>query len=118
MKFILILMVVNTVLFTGAKLTGIPVWQVLVAEAIAYAIWIGWKAWFSPAQQLTNQASHMGWRAVGTVKDEDGYRDTLLQRDGVVVRISFQRKCVFIVEPEERGPYKDFVELERTLAVA
>lgn len=111
-------MVVNTVLFTGAMLTGFPVWQVLVAEAIAYAIWVGWKAWFSAAQQLANQASYMGWRAVGTVKDEDGYRDTLLQRDGVVVRISFQRQCVFILEPEESGPYRDFVEIERTLTTA
>lgn len=113
MKFILILMVVNTLLFTAAKLTGIPLWQVLVAEAIAYAIWIAWKAWFSVAQQLANQASHMGWSAVGTVKDGNGYRDSLLQRDGVVAKISFQKKCVFVVEPQESGPYKDFVEIER-----
>ena len=118
MKFLLILMVVNTILFTIAKLTNIPVWQILIAEAVGYGCWIAWKAWFSAAQQLTNQASHMGWRAVGTVKDENGYRDTLLQRDDVVARVSFQQKCVFIVEPEESGPYKDFVEIERALAAA
>jgi hypothetical protein len=118
MKFILILLIVNTVLFTVAKLTGVPLWQVLIAEAVAYAIWIAWKAWFSVAQQLTNQASHMGWRAVGTIKDEEGYRDTLLQRDGVVARISFQRKCVFVIEPQESGPYKDFLEIEQWITNA
>ena len=97
---------------------ALRVWQILIAEAVGYGCWIAWKAWFSAAQQLTNQASHMGWRAVGTVKDENGYRDTLLQRDDVVARVSFQQKCVFIVEPEESGPYKDFVEIERALAAA
>ena len=89
MKFLLVLLAVNTVLFTAAKLTETPVWQVLILEAIGYATWIAWKAWFSRAQQLVNQASHMGWSAVGTVKDEAGYRDSVLQREGIVARVSF-----------------------------
>ncbi len=117
MKLLLILFAINTVAFTVAKLAAIPVWQVLIAEVVLFAVWVCWKAWFSKAQKLVNQAAHMGWLAVGTVRDEDGFRDSLLKRDGVVARVSFQRKCVFIVEPHESGPFKDFVEIERTFMV-
>lgn len=58
----------------------------------------------------------MNWRAAGTSKDEEGYRDTLLERDGVIVRVSFRKKCVFLVEPQSSGPHKDFLEVERLIA--
>jgi hypothetical protein len=115
-RFILILLVLNTLLFTGAKLANIPIWMVIAGEAVACAILIAWKAWFSSAQQLANQARLMGWEYREIESDVNGYRDTLFERRGVVARISFQEKCIFIVNPEESGPYKDFIELERALA--
>lgn len=114
-KFLVIALVVNTVLFTLAKLSNIPVWKVVLAEVIVFFLWVAWKAWRSPAQQLANQAANMGWIYVGVARDEDGMRDSLLERKGIVARISFKKKCVFIVKPFEEGPFRDFVEVERHL---
>lgn len=116
MKKILILGLANTVIFTFAVFLGIAIWKVLLAEIILFFVWNALRSWGHPAHQLVKQASHMNWRAVGTSKDEEGYRDTLLERNGVIARVSFRKKCVFLAEPESVGPYKDFLEVERALA--
>jgi len=116
MNFLIALFIISTVLFTGAKLMDIPIWYVVAAEFMFFVAWISTKAWLSTAQQLVNQASYMGWVFVGKVKDERGFRDTLLERSGVIARVSFTQKCVYLSEPVESGPYKDFVEIENYLA--
>lgn len=115
MRFLVFLAVINTVLFTAAKLADISTVWVVGVEVCCYVLWIAWKAWWHPAQQLTNQAVHMHWTAAGMVRDEKGFRDTLLQKDGIVVRISYQRRDVEIIEPFPAGPFKDFVEIDRFL---
>lgn len=114
--FMSIVMVINTVLFVLANFFGIATWKVVSAEVVVFVSWIMWKAWSSPAQKLVTQGASMGWTALGIVKDDDGMRDTLLERKGVVARISFQKKSVTIIEPFVEGPFRDFVEIERHLA--
>lgn len=116
-RFVITLFVVNTVLFTVAKLVGFSIWWVLLAEV---ALWVGYimvKSWFHPTQQLVNQGAHMGWTAAGMVRGADGMREMLMKRDGMVVRVAYVEKAVYIVEPRVEGPYRDFVELEQILAV-
>lgn len=114
-KFLLLVLVVNTVLFTVASVVGFSIWWVLLAEV---ALWVGYimvKAWFDPAQRLVAQGSHMGWAAAGTMRDEHGWRDTLLRRNGVVTRVSYKTKLLYIVEPVPSGPHKDFIEIEHLM---
>ena len=118
LKFLIGLGLVNTVLFTAANLASIAYWWVLLVEIV---LWVGYlmvRAWCDPAQQLVNQGTHMGWMFAATVRDENGLRDTLLRRDDVVVRVSFQQKALYIVEPYADGPYYDFLELEHALTAS
>lgn len=117
LKRLLALMVINTVLFTFATMIDVAIWKVLFAEIVAYIIYVLWQSWFSPTQQLVKQGSHMGWKYLGVTRDENGYRDTVLQRNGTVVRISYQKKSLTIVEPRTAGPFDNFVELERYLTL-
>ena len=118
MRFLVLLCVVNTVLFTAAKLMNISLWYAVAGGVLAVFGWVAISAWFSPAQQLVKQASHMGWVHVGTLRDEQGYRDSVLEREGAVARVSFVKKYVFLVEPPVSSPFKDFVEVERALLTA
>lgn len=117
LKFLLLLGLVNTVLFYIARTMNISVWIVISIEVTGFVVLLMIKTWFDPAQQLAVQGSHMGWVAAGTVRDEDGWRDTLLRRDDILVRVSFKQKALYIVEPRLEGPYRDFVELERILTL-
>lgn len=113
--FLVVLCVVNTVLFTIATISDIPIWKVVIGEAIIFALWIFIRALRSPAQKLGKQGMSMGWTFAGLVKSDSGLRDTLLERNGIVARISFEEKCVFIEKPAKEGPFRDFVEVERHL---
>ncbi len=117
LRFLVAVGVVNTALFTGAKLLGFSIWWVLVGEIVLFAGYIMLKTWRDPAQQLVNQGAYMGWVAAGTVRDENDLRDTLLRRQDMVVRVSYTEKALYIVEPRLEGPYRDFVELERILTI-
>ena len=117
LKFLLLLGLVNTVLFYIARTMNISVWIVISIEVTGFVVLLMIKTWFDPAQQLAVQGSHMGWVAAGTVRDEDGWRDTLLRRDDILVRVSFKQKALYIVEPRLEGPYRDFVQLERILTL-
>lgn len=116
-KFLLGLGVVNTLLFTGAKVFDISIWWVLLAEVVVYIGYIMAKSWLNPAQQLVNQGAHMGWTNAGVVRGADGMREMLMKRDSMVVRVAYLEKAVYMVEPRVEGPYRDFVELEQILAV-
>ena len=115
MRFLLALLVVNTVLFTAAGMAGVSRWLVIGVEVIGVVLWTAWRTWWDRAQQLANQARYMGWSAVGMERDAAGFRDSILEKDGVVAKISWQRKDVTIVEPTLAGPFRDFVELDRFL---
>lgn len=116
LKFLLLLLVVNTALFTVAKVIGFSIWWVLLAEVVLWVGYIMVKAWFDPTQKLVNQGAHMGWTAAGMVRSADGMREMLMKRDGMMVRVAYKEKALFIVEPRAEGPYRDFVELERVLS--
>jgi hypothetical protein len=118
LKFLLILCAVNTVLFTVANMVNISIWLVVLAEVVLYGLWVMVRTWFDPAQQLGLQGSHMGWTHAGVERDAKGFRDNLMKRDGLVARISYRDKRVYIIEPAPSGPYKDFVEIERVLSRA
>jgi hypothetical protein len=115
-KFLLIACAVNTLLFILAGLNSLSVWLVLLAEVAAHIAWVMWRSWFDPAQQLSNQGAHMNWVHAGMVRDDNGWRDNLLQRDGLTARISYAEKRIYIVEPTPSGPYQDFLEIERLFA--
>lgn len=115
LKKLILLGVLNTVLFTLAKVLNLPIWLVISVELLGFVVWIMVKTWFDPAQQLAVQGAHMGWVAKGTLRDENGWRDTLLSRGDVVVRISYKDKALYVLEPDLGGPYRDFVEVERML---
>lgn len=117
LKFLIGVGVVNTLLFTGARVIDISIWWVLLAEVVLFVGYIMVKSWFDPAQQLVNQGAHMGWTAAGTMRDEHGWRDTLLRRNGVVTRVSYKTKLLYIVEPAPSGPYKDFLEIEHRMVL-
>lgn len=105
-KFLLLLCVVNTILFVIAKLLHIPLWTVLVGELVAYIGWLMIKARFDPTQRLVAQGSHMGWVFSGMERDENGFRDAMLRRGDMVVRVSWKEKALYIVEPLDDGPFR------------
>lgn len=115
MKRLILIAVVNTVLFLAAELTHTAVWKLIAAEILVYCGYVFWFAWFSPAQQLINQASHMRWDYQSITRDGQGFRDALLIRDDVVAKVSWSKKCVFLIEPEFIGPFNDFLEVEHYL---
>lgn len=115
LKFLLVIAVLNTILFTIARWLEVSIWWVIGIEIVGYILW---KAWSNPAQQLVNQAAYMNWVAIGMEKDEDGYRDTLLKKEGVTAKVSFQDRCVYLVEPYAAGPFKDFIEVDHYLQQA
>lgn len=117
LKFLLLALVVNTAVFTVAKIVGFSIWWVLPTSAVLWVGYILLKAWFDPTQTLVNQGAHMGWTAAGMVRGADGMREMLMKRDGMVVRVAYKEQALYIVEPRVEGPYRDFVELERFLTV-
>jgi len=117
LRFLLAVAVLNTALFTVAKISGLSFLWIVAAEMLLFFGYIMLKAWLGPAQRLVNQGARMGWVAAGTVRDAEGWRDTLLRRNDIVVRVAYKDKALYIVEPRVEGPYRDFVELEGILAV-
>lgn len=115
MRFLLGLFLVNTAFFTIAKLFDRSLWWVVIADVVALAVYVALKTWFSRSQTLINQGAHMGWVFREIVRDEAGYRDALLERDGVVARVSWQKGYVTLAWPAPIGPHRDFVAVERAL---
>lgn len=75
-----------------------------------------WRAYIHPSHVLGRQAANMNWVAIGRIRDDDGYRNIILARDGAKAVISFQNKNVELLEPKRDEPFKDFLELERWLS--
>ena len=75
-----------------------------------------WKAYVHPAHTLGRQAANMNWVAAGSLKDDDGYKNMVVQRDGLEAAISFKNENVELLKPKHHAAFKDFIELERWLA--
>jgi hypothetical protein len=106
------IMVLNTILL----LVGLPVWQMLLADALIYTAWIAVAAWNSVPNRLARQAAHMGWTYCGVERDESGFRDNCFERNGAMVRVSWSLKCVIMIRPVDGMILPDFVAVERFLA--
>jgi len=91
-------------------------WWIALLTLVAYVVHTAWKTYRHPATALLRQAVHMNWAATGRRKDDKGFYDTLLKRGGAVAEISYQHKDVRLIKPDEAGPFRDFLELERWLA--
>ena len=112
---ILVLIIVNTIIFVAALKAGLSTLTALGITAAAVVAILFALSWFSKVQQLTNQATKMYWVPTGFRTDAEGYRDTILEKNGVSARISWQQKCVFVEHPLAAGPFQDFIEVDRYL---
>jgi hypothetical protein len=91
-------------------------WWLLAAIVGFYVLRHLWKAYAHPAHVLGRQAANMNWIAIGRRKDETGYYDVCVSRDGIEALISFKHGNVRVIKPSHPTPFKDFIEVERWLA--
>lgn len=108
---IVLLLVVNAALV----LSGVALWQGVIVNIVLVPVLIVGSALLSKPQRLAWQAQRLGWEFCGFDRDDRGFRDSLLTRQGIVAKISWSRKCVFIVSPSVSKPLADFVAVERYL---
>ena len=59
----------------------------------------------------------MNWVAAGTIKEENGYRNTCFSRNGIKAVISFSEEKVYLIEPFIDYAFNDFLEIENWLAL-
>lgn len=116
-KFLLLLFLVNTLLFTLAKLYDISIVWAVMLELAAFAIWVTITATRSPAAVLQKQAVVMGWELREMQRDpETGYKDAIFERGGMLARVSWKRGTIALVgQPHE---FHNLAELESWLADA
>lgn len=110
-RFVLITFVLNTVLFTIAKFSNTPIWQVITVEFILFGFYIFYRAWSSKSQKLANQASSLGWSHIGFLTSQNGYKENLFSKGLVKARISYDEGCIYTLEPFEMC-FQDFKEVE------
>lgn len=91
-------------------------WWILAALAAAYVLRALWKTHTGSAQVLARQAANMNWVVAGRVKDDSGYNNIRLTRDGMEAVISWKSRNVRLVKPQHPSPFADFLEIERWLA--
>jgi hypothetical protein len=109
--FVVLLLVVNAALV----LSGVALWQRVIVNIVLVPVLIVGSALLSKPQRLAWQAQRLGWEFCGIDTEESGFRDALLTRRGIVARISWSRKCVFIVSPSVSEPLADFAAVEHYL---
>lgn len=59
----------------------------------------------------------MNWMASGREKDKDGFKNIKLKRGCLEAIVNFKQENVSLLTPIRPKPFKDFIELERWLAV-
>jgi hypothetical protein len=111
---VVLLLVVNAALV----LSGVALWQGLIVNIVLVPVLIVGSVLLSKPQRLAWQAQRLGWEFCGFERDDRGFRDSLLTRQGIVVKISWSRKCVFIVSPSVSEPLADFAAVDRYLLSA
>lgn len=87
-------------------------WWSLSFIIVAYIIHTLWKTWVHPAQVLARQAANMNWKISGREKDDEGYWNVSVARDGMEAIILYQDGRVALIEPFWPAPFKDFIEIE------
>lgn len=90
-------------------------WWFLLVFVFVLLIRFAWKAYKDPAHQLGIEAANLGWRATGTVTDSNGYRNTLLIREGYQAVILYKEKRVQLLVPSINETFKDFQSIEKRL---
>ena len=114
-KFLIFLLLINTLLFTLADWHGFSLLWVVLFELFVFLLVVVFIVAKSPARRLQRQAAVMGWSLHKMEADHvTGYKDVVYQRDGVFARVSWQRGTVFLVG--ENVEFKNFADLEHWLA--
>ena len=114
-KFLIFLLLINTLLFTLADWHGFSLLWVVLFELFVFLLVVVFMVAKSPARRLQRQAAVMGWSFHKMEADHvTGYKDVVYQRDGVFARVSWQRGTVFLVG--ENVEFKNFADLEHWLA--
>jgi hypothetical protein len=114
----LILVVLLLLVNAALVLSGVALWQGVIVNIVLVPVLIVGSVLLSKPQRLAWQAQRLGWEFCGFERDESGFKDSLLARQGIVAKISWSRKCVFIVSPSVSGPLADFAAVERYLLSA
>lgn len=92
------------------------IWWIVAAILVALVASKAWRVYKHPAHQLGMQATKLGWRAVGSIKDPSGFRNTRLVRGNYESIILFREQEVRLTKPEAEYPFKDYDELEEWLS--
>jgi hypothetical protein len=108
---VVLLLAVNAALV----LSGVALWQGAIVNIVLVSVLIVGSVLLSKPQRLAWQAQRLGWEFCGFERDDRGFRDSLLTRQGIVAKISWSRKCVFIVSPGVSEPLADFAAVEHYL---
>lgn len=114
-KFLIFLLLINTLLFTLADWHGFSLLWVVLFELFVFLLVVVFMVAKSPARRLQRQAAVMGWSLHKMEADPvTGYKDVVYQRGSLFVRVSWQRGTVFLVG--ENVEFKNFADLEHRLA--
>lgn len=92
-------------------------WWILGAILAFFVLRFLWKSYNHPSLVLGRQAANMNWVASGREKDIDGYKNVKVSRDGMEAVISFRNGNVILARPWHPTPFKDFIEIEKWLAI-
>ena len=114
-KFLIALAVVNTLLFSMARIYDLPITWVIGGEIVCALIVLAIIMMTSPARRLQRQAVLMGWEFLRMERDSTtGYQDAIFERDGLLIRISWKEGTVQIVGSGEQ--FGSLAELEQRIA--
>ena len=114
-KFLLSRALVNTLLFTMAKLYDLSIVWVVLVELVAFAIFVVIRAMTSRAAVLQKQALLMGWEFLTMQRDPGtGYKDAVFERNGVLARVSYDKGTISLVGQQRE--FDSLAELEEWLA--
>ena len=114
-KFLIALAVVNTLLFSVARIYDLPIVWVIGGEIVCVLIVIAFTIMTSPARRLQRQAVLMGWEYLRAERDSaTGYQDAIFKRDGLFIRISWKKGVVQLVGSVDE--FHSIAELEQQIA--
>jgi hypothetical protein len=91
-------------------------WSIFGVVLVLILLRRGKEVYNHPANVLCRQATNMNWFYSRKIKDENGYKNICLQRDGMEAMISYKEGNVYMVVPSWGTPLKDFVEVEDWIA--
>jgi hypothetical protein len=114
-KFLIALAVVNTLLFSMARIYDFPITWVIGGEFVCALIVLATIVMTSPARRLQRQAVLMGWEFLRMERDfKTGYQDAIFERDGLLIRISWKKGTVQVVGSADQ--FHSIAEVEQQIA--